>query len=374
MCKKKLITAILVTTMVMGSTLTAFAAGEDETTTPAKNGGTSGAGSSEGHVDKEVESMLLPTVPEDNATSPFKYTMDPERLIQETTGGKYEEGTTFPAKESDTGVYFLTGDKTYANTSKTLQAVNNGSCDVTLTVTAKTTASAGGKDIALATSSTVATTGAPNLYLGLAVGKEAPTALKADAQTITRTIAGTPGNFEITLDENNKYVYKEKADATTWKAIDISLTGAVSKGLAIAEDTTAPTVDVTWSYAKAAEDAAVDTADQVDYTTTPPVVDADPAISSITEFTKSSPEDVVISFTLGSGEKAVEADGATLAQGANKSAVNASRYRVDMTAKTITIDKSAGFVANATDDVPVCVTLTKGGTMVKELSGTITVK
>lgn len=370
MCKKKLMTAILVTTMVMGSTLTAFAAdaGGDAA---SKSGGTSGSGTSEGHVDKEVESMILPTVPADNATSPFKYTMDPERLIQETSGGKYEEGTTFPEKDGDTGVYFLTGDKTYANTSKTLQAINNGSCDVTLTVKAKATQVSADTDIKLATTATPAATGTPDLYLGLAVGKDTPTVLSGTDQTITKTIAGSPTNFEITLDENNKYAYKEKADATTWKAIDISLTGAVSK-LPIADNTTAPTVDVTWSYAKAADGVAVNTSDQVDYTTTPAA--ADPEISSVTDFTKASPEDVVISFTLGSGEKAVEADGATLAQGANKTPVNVAKYGVDMSAKTITIDQSAGFMTGATANVPIYVTLTKDGATVKELSGTIVIK
>lgn len=365
MCKKKLMTAILVTTMVMGSTLTAFAADADKT------GGTSGSGSSEGHVDKEVESMILPTVPDDNANSPFKYTMDPERLIQETGGGKYEEGTVFPEKDTDTGVYFLTGDKTYANTSETLQAVNNGSCDVTLTVKVKATATAGGKDIKLATTSTPAATGTPDLYLGLAVGKDAPTVVSATEQSIPKTIAGTPDNFEITLDENDKYVYREKADATTWKAVEISLTGAVSK-LAIADDTTAPTVDVTWEYAKAADGATVDTADQVDFVAKP--ADAAPEITSVTEFTKASPENVVISFTLGSGVDAVDANGATLTYGTNKATVNVAKYNVDMDAKTITIDKSAGFMTGATADVPIYVALTKDGTAVKELSGTITIK
>lgn len=368
MCKKKLMTAILVTTMVMGSTLTAFAADAGGDTT-SKSGGTSGSGTSEGHLEKVVESMILPVVPADS--SPFAYTMDPERLIQETSGKKYPEGSVFPAADSDTGVYFQTADKTYANTSNTLKAVNDGSCDVTLTVKVKTTASAGGKDITLAASSTPAATGTPELYLGLAVGKGTPSVVSGTEATITKTIAGTPGNFEVTVDENNKYVYQQKADATTWKAIDISMTGAVSK-LAIPEGTTAPTVDVTWAYAKAADGATVDASDQVEYTSKP--ADAAPEISSITDFTKTSPENVVISFTLGSGADAVEADGATLAYGASKTAANVAKYSVDMGTKTITIDKSAGFMTGATADVPVYVTLTKDGTAVKELSGTIAIK
>lgn len=299
MCKKKLMTAILVTTMVMGSTLTAFAADAGGDTT-SKSGGTSGSGTSEGHLEKVVESMILPVVPADS--SPFAYTMDPERLIQETSGKKYPEGSVFPAADSDTGVYFQTADKTYANTSNTLKAVNDGSCDVTLTVKVKTTASAGGKDITLATSSTPAATGTPELYLGLAVGKGTPSVVSGTEATITKTIAGTPGNFEVTVDENNKYVYQQKADATTWKAIDISMTGAVSK-LAIPEGTTAPTVDVTWAYAKAADGATVDASDQVEYTSKPAATAPSIAVTEY-DYDRTTTFDIVTDF--GTGESAAE--------------------------------------------------------------------
>lgn len=317
MCKKKLMTAILVTTMVMGSTLTAFAADTD------KSGGTSGSGTSEGHLEKVVESMILPTVPADS--SPFAYTMDPERLIQETSGKKYPEGSVFPEKDSDTGVYFQTGDKTYANKSNKLQAINDGSCDVTLTVKVKATASAGGKDITLATSSTPAATGTPELYLGLAVGKATPSVVSATEATITKTIAGTPGNFEVTVDENKDYVYQKKSDATTWKAIDISMEGSVSK-LAIPDGTTAPTVDVTWEYAKAADGATVDTSDQVEYTEAP--ADRAPSIAvTAYDYDRTATFDIVTDF--GAGDLAatsiksvkIGADGTTFATDLTSSCV-----------------------------------------------------
>lgn len=263
MCKSKKFMAIaLVATMVFGSSLTAFA--ED----PVTSGGSDGAGASEGHVDKELLNVVLPVIP--TGSTPFAYTMDPERLIQATEAAKYTQGTHFPEAEGDTGVYFLTGENTYANASNVVQAINKSSCDVTLTVKVKTTAT-GDADIALATSSTVATTGTPNLYLGLKVGT-GTTVVSGTEQTVTKTIAGDPDNFEIavTTGENDakSYVYQQKADATTWKAVNISMEGAVSN-LPIATTTTAPTVNVTWSYAKAADGATVDTADLVDYSTAP---------------------------------------------------------------------------------------------------------
>lgn len=261
---KKMLALALAASMVLGNAVVAFA----EDTTPGGTGTTQGAGTVEGHVNKEVLNVVLPTVTA--GSSAFAYTIDPERLISGTTAAKYE-GATFPSS-NDTGVYFLTGTNTYANTSNAYQVINKSSCDVTLTVKAKATQNTA-NDIALASSSTVATTGTPNLYLGLKVGKGADTAISTTEATVTKTLAGTPTNFNIKVvtDQNGEktYAYAEKADATTWKAINISLTGAVSN-LDIAADTTAPTVDVTWSWAKAADGATVDTSDQEDYTVQPP--------------------------------------------------------------------------------------------------------
>jgi hypothetical protein len=302
MCRSKKFMAIaLVATMVFGSSLTAFA---DEPTT---TGGSDGAGTSEGHVEKEVLNVVLPVIP--TGSTPFAYTMDPERLIRETAGAKYAEGTTFPEAEGDTGVYFQTGENTYANASNVVQAINKSSCDVTLTVKVKTTAT-GDTDIALATSSTVATTGTPNLYLGLKVGT-GTTVVSGTEQTVTKTIAGDPDNFEIavTTGENDakSYVYQQKADATTWKAVNISMEGAVSN-LPIAATTTAPTVNVTWSYAKAADSATVDTADLVDYSDTP--ASAAPSLTgsnSITINSSNAGKALTIGLSLGSGAEAATA-------------------------------------------------------------------
>lgn len=302
MCKSKKFMAIaLVATMVFGSSLTAFA--ED----PVTSGGSDGSGASEGHVDKEVVNVVLPVIP--TGSTPFAYTMDPERLIQATDAAKYAEGTTFPKAAGDTGVYFLTGENTYANASNVVQAINKSSCDVTLTVKVKTTAT-GDADIALATSSTVATTGTPNLYLGLKVGTET-TVVSGTEQTVTKTIAGDPDNFEIavTTGENDakSYVYQQKADATTWKAVNISMEGAVSN-LPIATTTTAPTVNVTWSYAKAADSATVDTADLVDYSDTP--ASAAPSLTgsnSITINSSNAGKALTIGLSLGSGAEAATA-------------------------------------------------------------------
>lgn len=265
---KKVVAFALTASMVLGSSMTVFAS-DTGSTTPVTTGtgNTSGTGTVEGHVNKEVLNVVLPTV--QSGSSAFAYTMDPERLIQGTDAAKYAEGTVFPKGTEDKGVYFLTAEKTYANTSNTYQVINKSSCDVTLTVdviaTQKST-----NDITLANSATVSTTD-PELYLGLKVGDDTKV-VSSTKQTVTKTIPGTSGNFSIAVQEKNgqkEYTYKEKADASKWKAMNISMTGEVSK-VDIGSDTTAPTIDVTWTWVKAADGATAAT-DVVDYVTGPQI-------------------------------------------------------------------------------------------------------
>lgn len=250
---KKVVAFALTASMILASSITAFAT--DTGTTTSNSGNTSGTGSVEGHVDKEVLNVVLPTV--EAGKSLFSYTMDPERLIQGTSAAKYAEGAVFPTAASDTGVYFLTGTNKYTNTSNAYQVINKSSCNVELIVKVK--AETGTNNIALATTSTVesAEDGTPNLYLGLKVGEGGTaTVLTNNEQEVKKTISGTPTNFDVAVktetDGTKSYVYqaKDSADATGWKAMNISMEGAVSK-LPITSTTTAPTVQVTWEYKKA---------------------------------------------------------------------------------------------------------------------------
>ncbi len=291
---KKMAAWALAATMMLSSSMAVFA-GSDVTLPTTGTGTVQGSGTSEGHVNKEVLNVLLPTV-DASKPSAFAYTMDPERLIQGTDAAKYEEGVTFPAKDTDTGVYFLTAPNTYANTSNIYQVVNKSSCDITLTVDVQAAASAGGTDIALASAiGDITTATVPTLYLGLKVGNTDQVISNTKA-TVTKTIAGSSSNFEIgvnTKDDGTKeYTYREKSDAKIWKAMNISMTGSVNK-LDIAANTTAPAVDVTWSWEKAADNASVDT-DTVDYNATP-------ATSSVPEnVTVPDSGDVTVPVTLGS--------------------------------------------------------------------------
>lgn len=228
---KKAVAMTLAATMVLGSAFTTCAAGET-------SGSTTGTGSSEGHLEKKVTNVELPT----DTDHQFNYTIDPERLIQETDGAKYGDGYTFPAEDSDTGVYFLTAEKTYANTSKALTVTNKSSHDIKLTVTAK--AEALDTDIALAESSTI-TGEDPQLYLGFTVGTDTKAITSAET-SVSATIAGMPTNFETKVD-SGAYKYAEINNATGWKTADITLTGACNQAVTTSNMTT-PKVTVTWKF------------------------------------------------------------------------------------------------------------------------------
>lgn len=249
--KKGMVAFALATTLALGSSLTAFAA---DTT-----GNTIGAGTSEGHVNKTVTNVVLPTIAE--GTTPFAYTMDPEGLVGDTAGGKYETGTTFPETADDTGVYFLTAEKTYANTSSELKVTNESSHSIELTVKAEVESAA--TDIALAEKDELAASENAALYLGLIVGAEDAVAVNTEtAVTKTVTLAGKEENFKVdvnadksgyeyrvlTLDEYKAIAGNESATEIAWESTTFKVEGATTTGKEITDSTTAPTLKVTWSW------------------------------------------------------------------------------------------------------------------------------
>ncbi len=233
---KKVLAVVLSTTMVIGGSITAFA--EDAPT----SGSADGAGASEGHVDKEIVDVVLPTT----TTTTFAYTMDPERLITATDAAKYAEGTVFPTT-GDTGVYFLTEANKYENTSNKVQVINKGAVDQMLTVEAQLTASEGGKDIAILSDVPDAEATTAGLYLAAKVAKVTQ-ALSTNKATWIINLEGNDDNYVVAV-KDNAYVYQKKTSGlSAWKAADIEVTGAVTDGIAVESDTTAPKITLTWKF------------------------------------------------------------------------------------------------------------------------------
>ena len=245
---RRVMAVVLAATMVFGSSLTAFA---EE---PVTSGGTNGAGTSEGHVNKHVISVTLPVIPD--GSTPFAYTMDPERLVNETNAAKYAEGSTFTDTAKTNGVYFQTGEKAYDDKSTVLKAKSESSADVKLTVEVEVESAA--TDITLVDAAP-ALTGEdavtdPQLYLALKVDDTTKAVKSSEKVSIETTIEGKDGNFE-TKYENGAYVYKAKTgDSITWNEAEIQMSGVASK--ASAEGLTAPTLKVTWKYEDPAETPA----------------------------------------------------------------------------------------------------------------------
>jgi len=268
--KKRMLALALAATLTLGCSMTALA---DD----ANTGNTTGTGTTEGHVEKKVTNVTLPTV----TGTPFSYTVDPEGLIGETSGGKYN--AVFPAAASDTGVYFLVGkDETdtskdkYENTSSALEVINKSSHDIQLTVKAEVD-SPKATDMPLVEKSAIATSSDAAIYLGLVVDTETAVAVSKDqAATKTVTIAGTPANFKtavkadksgyeyraLTLDEYKAANSSYTGTDLPWNKSTLKVEGSATKSKAISADTTAPALKVTWSW----KDPSAEVTGHVEYT------------------------------------------------------------------------------------------------------------
>lgn len=280
---KKLLAGMLAATMVLGMGTTAFA----QTGTTTGNGSGTGTGSFEGHVDKEVVAVTLPTA----EAATFSYKMDPEGLIAATNQGKYP-GASFEAGKN---VYFLSGKDTWTADSAKLKVVNKGTVDVDVTVIAKTAANA---NVTMSTTDTFAADDtAAKLYLGLKVANKAAVAVATDETgKVAVGLRGNEENYEVTSTESG-YAYTAKTGVpdTAWNSFEFGLTGACNpKGDYSAENLAGSDVTVTWSYAVRADDS---TAELLAANATS---DAAPSITT-TSYTYTPGTAVEVPVNLGSG-------------------------------------------------------------------------
>lgn len=284
---KKLLALMLAGTMTMGMGVTAFAA-------DATSGDAEGSGELEGHVERDVLSVTLPTNVD---AGTFKYIIDPEGLIAETDNAKYADATF----EEGASVFFQSADKTYTKDSKKLKVTNKGTVNADVTVTAQAATSG---DVAMAATSGDVSGDAKKLYLGLDVAGKAEKAVKDDASaTVTVGVVGNPDNFETTYNSTSgKYEYDVKANVpeTAWNSFEFGLVnGVCSTGAKWTDEdaTKVPTVKVTWSYEERDEDTS--TADLLDENAS---ADAAPSIGATGTYNKSTGV-ITANVNLGTGSK-----------------------------------------------------------------------
>lgn len=256
---KKKLAVLLTGAMILGMNVTAFAGATSGSVD------SQGTGNFEGHVNRQVVDVTLPTVSAN--TTPFSFVYDPEGLIAATGGNAYGDGFTFAGGKN---VYFKTADKTYGNESTQFTVSNNSSVSVNIAL--KVDVTAGAKDPKLVGSTTelpddvgaTQASGDPSLYLGLTVGgtvQELAGFDKADTYSISGNgitkkfcVAGNPDNYSVSTNTvgvdaayPHAYEFKKNANATNWDAITFKLTGQANK-VDNAKGMTAPNLKVTWSF------------------------------------------------------------------------------------------------------------------------------
>lgn len=234
---KKIFAVTLAATMVMGSSVVAFAG--EATTQPATDS-TTGTGKLEGTVDTDVFHVVLPTIEENDTTLAF--TLDPEGLISKTSNAAYA-GATF-----DEGTLFFKNSATkYSNTSNALTVQNKSSIDVDVTVTASVEAAG----IALTADKTFADDTSASMYLAILAGTD-ETAISENGATVTAQIGAAPtGAYKYSYDATDGYQYiLDDTFTGDFEDYSFQLTGASNaKGDWSAFTEAAPSVELTWTVA-----------------------------------------------------------------------------------------------------------------------------
>lgn len=225
----KVLAVAMAGTMVVGASVTAFAADVD---------GATGAGESTGHLDTNIVSAVLPTSSVDGV---FAFTIDPEDILAKA--GKIKGSTAVTA--NDERVYFTKTAGGFGSTSDDVEIGAQNYVAADLSVTAEIGDPASGKTIIpLAESAEeLAAATEPTLLLTLNVGTKSGV-ITADGVKVEDTIAEQSSNFDVDW-ETDKYVLKPKADAT-WSKLAINMSGEMSAVGEVSEDVVAPTVTLTW--------------------------------------------------------------------------------------------------------------------------------
>ena len=229
---KKLTALAMAATMLVGGSLTVFAAGSEGTDT--------GKGEYEGYVDEtSVFSVVVPTA----AQNVFNFFVDPNGLLEKTD---YERlGATAADFEQNATLFFTraTGTK-YGKDSDAVTFENQSSYAVDVQVSAYVD---GIGKIALSEDALTGDEEDPTLYLAI-VHDTDNQAITANGGALTGTIAGVKDNFEIKYNSaDQKYEFVRKADGLQpWQTYAFNLTGACGGNWDDEQAEAAPEVVLTW--------------------------------------------------------------------------------------------------------------------------------
>lgn len=246
---RKAIASVLAVTMVLGSSIMSFAGDVTPSEGVSNNTTLTASGNFEGHVEKSVVNVTLPTVSADN----YNFIIDPEALIQQTDGKRYPNAT-FDTNAK--GVYFAngvnasTGKTEYGATSVMPDVINKSSVSVNVTMSIELTDL--NPSIKTVSESAVDVGTDANLWLAVTDGTDKEEVVGTTA-SMTKTIAGTAGNYVVSWNEaagEYQYVIKDNASDSSWAKAALGLTGACNtngdwSASGLSEGST---VEVTWKY------------------------------------------------------------------------------------------------------------------------------
>lgn len=247
---KRLLAVGMATMMVLGSSITSFAA------SPLTQ---NGAGTYEGNIPTfPAASVQFPTT---IAEGSFGYIADPNGLIEKTSSAAHS-GKTW----SGDGIYFPTAAGNYEGTSQPIEVTNNSAYSIDLSITLEEATA--GKNVAYTDDKTFADSNKEEIYLALTDGTNtAAITQTASGNSVTVnkavlnvTVAGKPSNFALGYDStNSKYEIKAKDGATGWNKSSVVATGALNKNAAWvggasgqADEIKFPVVKVTYAYSMGA--------------------------------------------------------------------------------------------------------------------------
>lgn len=258
---KKILAIVLSAAMVVGSSLTAFAADATEGT----SGTSTGEGGVEGIVDLEVFHVTVPTASD---TATLAYFADPQGLIQKTAQSK----PAYANKNFGPGTLFFTnasGDYNYSNKSDAITFVNKSSFKVDVDVKAKATVGTGADDIniELGTKSDFDGEDTKGVYLALTDDLETPTTKAITATDTADTdakvkvvLAAAPEEaYEYSYDtESSKYKYDlvDGVNASAFATYNVYVTGAANPKATWLDGTKSvvvPEIGLTWAVAKTSD-------------------------------------------------------------------------------------------------------------------------
>lgn len=220
----------LATTMLLGSTVTAFAAPGDSA--EAVTGGGTGSGAA---VHMDVYSVTVPTG--DALTKAFDFVVDPDGLVAKTEAAFGEDVTL----GDNAGVLFKGETKDsklqVSGTSKELPIINKSAKIVSLKIEPVVKDSTASDKYAAGYSSTKDFSGSGDdekgLYFGLIATGEAEKALSATAATINSVILSDADEYELkATNASNATTYSYAAkDGAEGKTYNLQVTAALNYAL-----------------------------------------------------------------------------------------------------------------------------------------------